>query len=96
MEHSARQQVTEDLAQLGVKRGSIIWPILALLIAALMLAIYFQTSQTSPIDRLFKEACVGVSTLELASNTPPTGRVGPVPTKLYKTARFDRSAARLA
>lgn len=64
MNDSARQDVTEDLAQLGIKRGSIIWPILAVLVASLMLAVYFQKPDQSPINDLFKSACKGVGLVQ--------------------------------
>ncbi|MFY0613036.1 MAG: DUF2235 domain-containing protein [Hyphomicrobiaceae bacterium] len=73
MGQTAQQEVTEDLAQLGIKRGSIIWPILALLVASLMLAVYFQKPDHSPVNDLFKAACKGVGLL-----AQPDTKISPI------------------
>jgi uncharacterized protein (DUF2235 family) len=61
MDQSARQQVNEDLAQMGIKRGSYIWPLLAIPVAIIVLLIWFQDSEQSPIAEMFKWTCQGVS-----------------------------------
>ena len=45
MDQSARQQVNEDLAQMGIKRCSYIWPLLAIPVAIIVLLITFQDSE---------------------------------------------------
>lgn len=60
MDQSTHDQVKEDLAQMGIKRGSLIWPVLATLIAILVLAVSFQDPKKIPLVELFKQACEGV------------------------------------
>ena len=61
MNQSVGQEINEDLAQMGIKKGSLIWPILALVVAALVLVVYFQPAGNTPLNDLFKKVCNGVS-----------------------------------
>lgn len=56
MSTAVRDQIKEDLAQLGVKRGSFIWPVVATLLAIIVLAVYFD-DEKSAMGKFFDVAC---------------------------------------
>ena len=69
MADSAAQEIDEELAQLGIKKGSLLWPILAVIIAAILLTVYLQPSDKTVLDTLFVQVCAGAHNKEVPANT---------------------------
>lgn len=84
------EQVKENLAQLGIKRGSLIWPIIAVFIAAILLAISFQSNANAPLNTLFTQTCEGVGGQTIDANVKH-----PLAKQCFGTPSFEDKAATL-
>jgi T6SS, Phospholipase effector Tle1-like, catalytic domain len=86
MDQTARQNANEHLAQMGIKRGSYIWPLLAIPIAIIVLMIAFQDPDKSPINELFKWTCQGVNGQTLVS-----GLTQPIAKECFGTNSYEQT-----
>ena len=57
MAQSVDQQIKEDLAQLGIRKGSRLWPILAIVLAAVLSFLFLPHGE--PLQERFRNACLG-------------------------------------
>ncbi|MGI9410680.1 MAG: hypothetical protein ACR2OV_11440, partial [Hyphomicrobiaceae bacterium] len=57
MAQSVDQQIKEDLAQLGIRKGSRFWPILAIIVAAILSFLFLPHGE--PLQERFQNACDG-------------------------------------
>jgi hypothetical protein len=79
MAANAKLEVKEDLAQLGIKKGSVVAPLVAMVLAAFVVLIYVQPTKTTLVDDYFTKVCEAARGLKLPATTLAPAMVEPAP-----------------